>query len=693
MFKAKINLKNVIQWVYLIVIITSTIFSGLSNTYAGSISLDALVQKISQLGTQTSIESSSSNRGQKDLFLQVLDTKHARWNKASLQSIDITLQSIQKNAQTNWITSCNIKKSDIITILSRKPWFIEEISSKGGIPLWTIIQPSWDITLSCERFLRCNQNLIPSQWITQQKELSDCTSVVYNTYTINKNLRANQLSLPEKNNNDNIYMDGVKDNALFDLMIDITNIKNILFEKWTGPDTPTMIYYSLPKVTVPSNNNQQNNSVPWWISAFWWSSNGSTVQWSNSWWWSTNTSTWWRTGTQSSWSSNTTSNGRNNINDFMNSLKDDKKNNTDSLAALPTATIQATLCPIPWTETTDQSAIDDETTDSETTQEIIDEFYDTQNKLLDALSGFLYTPDSTEIWWLSWIPWSSNNGSSNIIKTDTALPWTTLACKTSCSQIEWSFEKMTCEGKCCLNSCNQLTNIKDRIVCLGQCTCGDKSTANDMLRIKICIVPAQSSRVLAGKKITSIEEAVIEINEIFNKLKQNGLLSKRSKKQEFMDSSFSDIKFHEVFAFDIFVAMKPIYDKLQSKQQKENTIKDNNTIKSINPFIWWNKVWGIWKDKNKYLLIGDTKSWDDWIKYCTSLWAEFSPITKKCITNTSNTDILLEKLSKTNTSSVFNDNFYKFSKEQYILREQIYKQITDIQSTANILKTKAENAQ
>ena len=56
-------------------------------------------------------------------------------------------------------------------------------------------------------------------------------------------------------------MDGVKDNALFDLMIDITNIKNILFEKGTGPDTPTMIYYSLPTVTIPSQNSN-SNTIP-----------------------------------------------------------------------------------------------------------------------------------------------------------------------------------------------------------------------------------------------------------------------------------------------------------------------------------------------------------------------------------------------------------------------------------------------
>jgi hypothetical protein len=78
---------------------------------------------------------------------------------------------------------------------------------------------------------------------------------------MNKNLKANQLSLSEKNNNDNIYMDGIKDNALFDLMIDITNIKNILFEKGTGPKTPTMIYYSLPTVTIPNQNNN-TNTIP-----------------------------------------------------------------------------------------------------------------------------------------------------------------------------------------------------------------------------------------------------------------------------------------------------------------------------------------------------------------------------------------------------------------------------------------------
>lgn len=676
MFKAKTNLKNITKLFYLLTIITSSIFSVIPNIYAGSLSIDSLIQKISQLGKKWKIENSSSDIWQKDLFIKTLETHHAWWNKASLQSIDNTLQSIQDNAQRNWVTACNIKKSDIITILSRKPWFIEELVHNWDIPLWTVIQPSWYLKASCERFLRCNQNIIPAQWLTQQKELSDCTSVVYNTYLINKNLKASQQSLAEKNNNDNIYLDGIKDNALFDLMIDITNIKNILFEKGTGPDTPTMIYYSLPTVTIPSPNNNSNN-IPWWISAFWWwQSNWSTIKW----WWSTNLANWWTIKGESS--SSTAFNGINNINEFINTTKDNNEDLTDTLSSLPTTTIQEALCPIPWTEYTEASTIDDEN-NIESAQELIDELYITQNELIDTMSGFLYTPDTTGILW------SSNNWSSNIIQTANASPSTTQVCQITCWE-ETGTEKTICEWKCCLNSCSQISNITDKAVCISQCLCGEASTANDMLRIKICRVPAEPARVLAGKKILSIEEAINEINEIFNKLKQNGLLSKRSKTKEFMDSSFSKIKFHEIFAFDIFVATKPIYDKLQFKQQKDNTIKDHNTIKSTNSFMWW-KLW-IGRDKNKYLIIGDTKKWDDWIRYCTSLWAEFNPITKTCITNNS-ANIVLEKLSKSNTSSVLNDNFYTFTKEQYILREQLYKQFSDIQTTAEILKTKAEDAQ
>ena len=98
---------------------------------------------------------------------------------------------------------------------------------------------------------------------------------------------------------------------------------------------------------------------------------------------------------------------------------------------------------------------------------------------------------------------------------------------------------------------------------MSQCICGETSSKNDILRIKICRVPAQASEVKAGKTIHSVEEAVDEINAIFSELKHSGALIKRTKKKQFLDSSFSNIKLSEILAFDIFVSTKPIYNKLQ----------------------------------------------------------------------------------------------------------------------------------
>lgn len=133
-----------------------------------------------------------------------------------------------------------------------------------------------------------------------------------------------------------------------------------------------------------------------------------------------------------------------------------------------------------------------------------------------------------------------------------------------------------------MNACNQTSDLTKRALCLSQCLCGEASVANDMLRIKICRVPAQQAQVSAGKTITSIEQAVEEINTIFSKLKQNGALIKRTKTTEFLDSSFSSIKFHQILAFDIFVVVKPIYDILDMNREKDKIITTHNKLALLN---------------------------------------------------------------------------------------------------------------
>ena len=61
-------------------------------------------------------------------------------------------------------------------------------------------------------------------------------------------------------------------------------------------------------------------------------------------------------------------------------------------------------------------------------------------------------------------------------------------------------------------------------------------------------------------------------------------MTKRSKTKEFLDSSFSDIKMQNILNITIFVAIKPIFDKItQSTQKKEQQTKDLSLRQAIHP--------------------------------------------------------------------------------------------------------------
>lgn len=142
-----------------------------------------------------------------------------------------------------------------------------------------------------------------------------------------------------------------------------------------------------------------------------------------------------------------------------------------------------------------------------------------------------------------------------------------------------------------------------------------------------------------------------------------------------MDSSFSSIKFHQILAFDIFVAVKPIYDVIQIAQRQETNSRDIKKINSINgmsskPFVG--------SDKNKYNLARSSSA----------------PLRINEITyDTKKQQEILQSLKKEQQSSMINDQLFIFAQEHYQLREQISQYIIgDMSQVAKILSTKAQNA-
>lgn len=652
------------------------------------LSIDSIFQRLTQVSVSKSIEQSGSEQGGKDIFLTTLQNFNAGDSTALVHSVSSLKTSLEETAKkSNY--NCSIKNSDILTVLMSTQQFMGDLYNHSNISLSQglsdITSQIWavgDLKESCQAILYCNGNLQNNEEISDNpRQIGACQSAILNTYQYSKTLESNFSNLPLLNNNDNIYMDSVKENGLFDIMLDIEAIKELLFDPGTGwPELPKMIYYSLPTVSNWNNNNS-NPTIPWTIGGG--TNNGGSGT-SSSW---TNTPP--TTGTSQNMTGSTGQGGIRNttgtvtseIDDFLTQTSTNNGNiPTNPLGNTATTTISQAICLVDGSE---RWTINTNLTwwtmlswfNSWNSTSIIDEFTDLQDDLIDAMSGYLYTP------WYNSNPTTNIGG--NFIQTTGAVPSTTPVCSASCSNTEGT-EKLICEWKCCMNNCNQISNLSDRAVCLSQCLCWEASTANDMLRIKICRVPAQPSRVVAWKKITSIEQAVDEINQIFLKLRQNGALTKRTKTQEFLDSSFSSIKFHKILAFDIFVAIKPIYDRLQLSEVEKKAKETEAIIAKLNGTDPESK----WNDTNKYNLSRMRQTISE---NCESYGMIFNTVTWQCKPAIDNKTVLKD-ISQTHGVNLRNDSLGKFLGEQYTFREEAYNQIIEIQITSENLRAKAEQA-
>ena len=698
MYKAKIN-KSITS---LIVIIALSLPIYHQTIDAFSFSFDTILQKAYQLTQWKKITDINKDISQWDIFLSTYQTISAPNTSAIINAItNIKNDLIKKNTCTSSPTD-----SDIITILSKNKDFKRQIYEASDISLSNDFTTTENIEMSCQKVLYCLWTNT-SQKIDSRKELQDCYNIIYNRYQTRMSMWSNYLSQPIVNNTDNIFLDGNKDNAPFDLMEDIEDIKNILFNDKNGPKIPEMIYYSMPSVNIPWNTTA--NPIPWTINGFWWTT---LVWWStaslddttqdnnnvidNPWWnWDSNQ---WALSEQS---------GLWQIKDPIQTFIDTNKNNsiitTDSNITLSNwSLIQAPLCPASGQIDNISIPVNSVTTDLSG----LDSFEDIQQQFIDILSGILYYPSG--VWELSnlgdLLPsngqgWWNNYNQNSIQTANPSLE--SQQCSNSCQDTTDQVEKQICEGKCCIQACKNITNTSQKAECVSQCLCGELKTKNDELRIKFCRVPAQPSRVIANEYLETIEEGVDALNGIFLYLKNNGQMTKRAKTKEMLDSSLRDIKLHKIIAFDIFIAIKPIYDKISLSVKKEEKEKENISVKQAIHLAWvklWDKI-----DRSRYIV-----KWDHSrvlaLKEVSTSYADFNNNVRlkeaiQCqerwwiyYNDTCNFTAIDQNNIINNNFITINDEIYKFIDKNYNLREQISKIFSDILYTTTVLKTKGENA-
>lgn len=489
---------------------------------------------------------------------------------------------------------CDLQTSDTIAILYQVPRVATELrqeiaeSSRKNNP--SFYEDFWN---SCSKLYACYND----EKVTNARQTQYCKDIAVDAYNMWKIHSDIQNSLMNANYWSNIYVDNDKTNGSFDLLVDIERIANVLFESNKQPSE--ILFFKLPTVSA---------TQPWTVWAFGPNSNplGFGANTFISWWATTNNS---NNGSvnpndQNSWSSwaTTQNNAQNNsdiqpINDFIN-----QNNETNPIPKNQNWwLITNNICYIPNLD--DPIEPDEFTLTTEQVDEILSNIFVNYNNLLTDYQN------PAPIW--SFFP--SNGGSwiSNSIDAQRAIEdaQRKRSCTNTCAdnvntqspQWEQDLNQWLCETNCCFDACQWLAGT-DYIICTTDCLCGEYASPNNMFRIKYCKIPVQWVSP-QPRTVMSVEEIIDELDKLIKKLKEQWMPMKLAKPEEFMDSTNENLNFANLFVFDVFVKLKPMFESKPPhivEQEKEEELKSNNR-----------NVLGFWdlenkNERNKYVMIDDS---------------------------------------------------------------------------------------
>lgn len=654
---------------------------------AANTTLEDLVQQLTQISASQNIETSWVQETGQDIFLQSLQNLQGSRASSFLDAARRISGELNNQASIAG-RSCSIDEKDVLNIISRNPKVYSTLYNTSNHSL-SASDPTTNIRQACEKLFACMGD---TRTISDEsRELTLCQDILTTQFSFNQSVNQHHNTLRNINRNDNLYLDNIKDNGLFDIMIDIKNIENILFDAnaWSF-ETIEMIYYALPEHIVPPS--QQSSWSPWSTPNPWWGTTTSSP-------WSASPWLWWTT---SSWDSSSSFNNPS-WSQTNSTLTSEIESFVFEHSYIPQNSLPTTNYWAPQTTVSQLMCVPPQDSDWNGGS------WSWSSSWSSSPWSFTQIQNPIGAWTINW----STNGSSDLehledeimqiledyLETPGVLPWQntiqftnpwpivpSAECRDICSDKEEGVDRLVCEGSCCMNSCEGIRDSVEQAICLSQCVCGETSSQNDILRIKICRVPAQASPVKAGKTIHSVEEAVNEINAIFSTLKHSWALIPRTKKQQFLDTSFSSLKMSEILAFDIFVSTKPIYNKIQTENIQQKINQNYQQKSSINNTSW--KL-GDPQDQNKYVsLVRNTSTQ----RHCKELWGYYNETTKECI--------LQEHQETKNIEENYYNNLYRFSDDitdflwqHSQLREELFKQFSEFKTISRSLKSKADAAQ
>lgn len=466
---------------------------------------------------------------------------------------------------------CNVNKTDVLNIL-----YDANLSFRAALEQTVLKKSKKNITLPDPNdILKSYKKIIMCRHTETKLIVTDLYENVRNTLNYNYNGVVNNVhkmaTVTQVNFGEDLYINWTLDDSDYDLMIDIDKIWKKLFDSFTSP--PVLQSYQIPSLGA---GGWSSNLLVWPPWAWWWSSPGP--------------SSLFTVGVIPPVSTPGAGN-RESIKSKVESQKSDKDvddflNDTNSPSGTSNSSVQWNQCISTWWV---EAWGDDDWWDWGW-------WWDGDP---EPEPPFVAPP------FVDRIPPFPPLGSWNTSWTmSPAVFDQLLANAIEFMASGWSGQAESCLKKCKTDYPNILWD--QYLFCQAQCLCFKVSwptwepwisrTMDDMYRVTFCTIPVENTPVRWGKKLNTIEAIVRELRNIFAALLNGGEIFKRVPTREFFDSAFKDMKFGEIFSYQVTFGFKPLF---ANKSESLVKTEQKQQLDTLENGIFWTD------DRNQYIVIAD----------------------------------------------------------------------------------------
>lgn len=579
--------------------------------------------------------------------------------------VDILMKSYPEFA---W---CNVTRSDVINILYN--WnssfrvaldqiVVSKSKKKVDIPSGTAIKRSYKAIIQCRDWTRTVDE--PSQYT----DINNMFNAMYSVFAENK---FREIAMSESNVGADIFQNGSLDDSDYDLVVDADKIGKRMFSSFTTPIQT--LFYQLPSY------NQW-----WWIDIWWWlgtdylppvNSDVSVVPWTTT----IVVNTWKDTITYVS-NNNNTQKDPARADPWVSSFIQGA--NTSLVAPNNLYDIWWDVCSS-WVAA-DLSPILNNTISTELYQSMLDISPIDINEYILKIPSTKWKTTTGNITTAAPI-WNANTMWKEFADTPIGGD-----CGYECSLLTGLTEQTDCNLKCaetCTSKCNGLPTY-DALACKSQCLCKVVSGPvwikwkwmEDMYRIKFCTVPVQDGGVSGWKKVYSIYDIFFEIKGVLNALLNGWENIKKTKPKEQFDTALADIKFADLFSFQIAFTKKSLFANKSASTIKKEKQQENDRKASY--------LLGKKPAPNKYVIVSDVIANGVWNEINTNSTdqkqkiADLKSLEAKSEPSTSNVMALvnIQKIQ------LLNDTVFEFVKSNYTFWYESYKAFKELSDLSKQLK-------